>query len=558
MCFDCNEEAKVRMRRLRERRATEKAQRKLVLRLESAGDFAAARYFYPEALGRYEDALRSAALWPEDERRIAEKYGNALFHGHSPEKAGEWFERALHSYRAAGITARNAEAAGALLLRLSRQHWLNAATLSTLPIIGEAIQLADISGSEGFAARANLAMAHYLILLGRHGAATSFFEAAGAVSGDDSAETRAVSLDQHAILYAAQGERERAYSNFEAAAEASKQLPDGYWITSVWDDFGLWALALGDMVTAQLCRERALFVARERHIGWRIPYLSLRYADLLLELEEYERARDLVLDSLTYDCETPCIKILMASIGIRVASALDDRGLLHRCADEKALEYAFASGESARIGPVVSAMVRNHIARNEVDKGTELLKRGLAALLNADHAWDILVDAASVGGDREQRAARALLQARTALPCHEVASAYLDSFDALLAGRRGASSVQHDLAKRAALKFHRIGFVAQERLALSLTSASRTATRATNRAERSFRTMLGDPSALTRREAEVADLALKGYTNREIARELSISEHTVESHMTSIMNRLGIRSRHQLADMMLDSGKAPI
>ena len=64
------------------------------------------------------------------------------------------------------------------------------------------------------------------------------------------------------------------------------------------------------------------------------------------------------------------------------------------------------------------------------------------------------------------------------------------------------------------------------------------------------RTMLGDISSLTKREEEVAELVLKGLTNRAIARELWISEHTVESHMTSIMNRLGIRSRHQLVDLM--------
>lgn len=558
VCRACNESAKIRMRRLRERRAGKRSQRTMLLQLESAGDVAAAHYFYPEAWNRYEEALQSEAPWPEDGRRVAEKYATALFHGHEPEKARRWFERALQSHRVAGITAKNAEAAGTLLLRLSRQYWLEAETLSALPLLDEAIRLARISRSEAFEARANLAMAHYVILLGRHEAATPFFEAAGSVGDADPPEMRAVGLDQRAILYAAQGEKERSYRNFEAAAEASKQLPDGYWITSVWDDFGIWAMALGDMATAQLCRERALFVARERHIGWRIPYLSLRYADLLLELQEYERARDLVLDALTYDCATPCIKILMASIGIRLAWALDDRGLLRRCANKRALEYAFASGEPARIGPLVSAVARNHVARGEVEKATALLVRGLGALLSADHAWDLLADAAALGGSSEQRTARALLLKRAALPCGGVASAYLDLFDATLARRRGEKSREQTLGRRAARKFHHIGFLTQERFALSFAGSDRKAGRAAEDAPRSFRMMLGDPSALTKREAEVADLALKGYTNRAIARELSISEHTVESHMTSIMNRLGIRSRHQLTNMMLDSGKAAL
>jgi len=55
--------------------------------------------------------------------------------------------------------------------------------------------------------------------------------------------------------------------------------------------------------------------------------------------------------------------------------------------------------------------------------------------------------------------------------------------------------------------------------------------------------------ALTTREQEVAELVLRSLTNREIAKALKISEHTVESHMTSILNRLGFRSRWQLANL---------
>lgn len=542
MCTPCNEDAKARMRRLRRRRAEENAQRKHFLELEAAGDFARARYSYPEAQSRYEDALQSPILRMDDARRLSEKYASALFCGYAPEKAREWFERALSAYRSTGITADNADAAGTLLLRLSRQYWLNAATISALPLISEAIQLGTISKNEGFSARSNLAMAHYLILLGRHEAAAPFRERAGDVRDEDPPEMRAVSLDQRAILYAAQGEKARAYSSFEAAVEAAKALPDGYQITSTWDDYGLWAMALGDIATAQLCRERALFVARERHIAWRIPYLSLRYADLLLALEQYEQARDLVLDALTYDCETPCIKILMALIGTRLASVLGDDALLHRCLDERAIEYAFASEEPARIGPLVSAVARNHASRGETDTATTLVRRGLAAVLSADHAWDLLLDAVTFGTAAEKKSARNLLRSRASLPCGDVAAAYLDLFDGD--------------AKRAARKFARIGWLAQERLALSVAGERQITASAGTGGGRSFRTMLGDPSTLTKREAEVADLALKGYTNRAIARELSISEHTVESHMASIMNRLGIRSRHQLTNVVVDSGKA--
>jgi predicted ATPase/DNA-binding SARP family transcriptional activator/DNA-binding CsgD family transcriptional regulator len=52
---------------------------------------------------------------------------------------------------------------------------------------------------------------------------------------------------------------------------------------------------------------------------------------------------------------------------------------------------------------------------------------------------------------------------------------------------------------------------------------------------------------LTRREREVAALARRGLTNRQIATMLSISEHTAATHLHRILKKLGLRSRAQLS-----------
>ena len=52
---------------------------------------------------------------------------------------------------------------------------------------------------------------------------------------------------------------------------------------------------------------------------------------------------------------------------------------------------------------------------------------------------------------------------------------------------------------------------------------------------------------LTVREREVLKLIGLGATNREIANKLIISEHTVKSHLRSILNKLNIRNRQQAA-----------
>jgi DNA-binding NarL/FixJ family response regulator len=51
---------------------------------------------------------------------------------------------------------------------------------------------------------------------------------------------------------------------------------------------------------------------------------------------------------------------------------------------------------------------------------------------------------------------------------------------------------------------------------------------------------------LTGREREVLRLIAQGYTYKEIARELFISVKTVESHVSSVLRKLQLSSRHEL------------
>jgi non-specific serine/threonine protein kinase len=52
---------------------------------------------------------------------------------------------------------------------------------------------------------------------------------------------------------------------------------------------------------------------------------------------------------------------------------------------------------------------------------------------------------------------------------------------------------------------------------------------------------------LTRREHEIAHLIAQGLTNREIAEQLVISSKTVEHHVSRILNKLGLRTRTEIA-----------
>ena len=65
------------------------------------------------------------------------------------------------------------------------------------------------------------------------------------------------------------------------------------------------------------------------------------------------------------------------------------------------------------------------------------------------------------------------------------------------------------------------------------------------------------PVALTRREQEVAVLVACGLTNRQIASELSISEHTVANHVARILRKLDFDSRSQITAWVIQQQTLP-
>jgi two-component system, NarL family, nitrate/nitrite response regulator NarL len=59
---------------------------------------------------------------------------------------------------------------------------------------------------------------------------------------------------------------------------------------------------------------------------------------------------------------------------------------------------------------------------------------------------------------------------------------------------------------------------------------------------------------VSRREQQVIKAVLSGYSNKEIATELSISEQAVKYHLTNIFRKFGISGRMELARLSLERG----
>ena len=56
----------------------------------------------------------------------------------------------------------------------------------------------------------------------------------------------------------------------------------------------------------------------------------------------------------------------------------------------------------------------------------------------------------------------------------------------------------------------------------------------------------GRERALSPREREVAQLVVRGLSNKEVARRLQLSEGTVKLHLHSVFQKLGAKNRYSL------------
>ena len=63
-----------------------------------------------------------------------------------------------------------------------------------------------------------------------------------------------------------------------------------------------------------------------------------------------------------------------------------------------------------------------------------------------------------------------------------------------------------------------------------------------------------EPTGLTNREVEIVKLLPKGFTNKEMAETLFVTDNTVKVHVKNILGKLQLRNRQQLAAYAVQKG----
>jgi DNA-binding NarL/FixJ family response regulator len=56
---------------------------------------------------------------------------------------------------------------------------------------------------------------------------------------------------------------------------------------------------------------------------------------------------------------------------------------------------------------------------------------------------------------------------------------------------------------------------------------------------------------MTAREHEIARLVAEGHTNKQVGAALFLSDRTIENHLSRIYAKLGVRTRTELAGMLV-------
>jgi DNA-binding CsgD family transcriptional regulator len=510
---------------------------------EHAGDVARDRHLYENAAQHYQHALDIQEIRGDDHLRIEEKLAYALSLGDKPDAANPLLERVLTRYIK---DPEGATKAVELLLQRCRQLWRDYQFKEIPRVVAQAIGIAKTARNSRLYKLANLRMAGYLNVLGRHDHAAEFLHAVGDIRTIDDVALRVSYHMQRAVQAVRLGDAKEVYDNFERAVHDAKISEDSYLLITVLHNYANSAKSLGNIEVEKTCAERALLLARQNHIGWFIPLSCLVYSGILTKMNQQRIAYDYVNEALTYDVRMPAVDASLAEFGIPIAIYMNDEVMLAKCARYQTLTLALQSGAPDSVAPVAAAFARFYGERGDAHKVQKLLHGALKIGRSAVYSLDLPLMIAAYGALPDIREARELLETRAALPSADVARAYLSLFDAYVAQRKKSVIAIQTSAKEAIERFETLHWYSYADVARSLLPY-RSAPPETIQRIGPFSDL---QPTLTARERQVAELVLKGLTNRTIAEALMIKETTVESHMRSIMNRLDIRSRHQLVDML--------
>jgi ATP/maltotriose-dependent transcriptional regulator MalT len=298
--------------------------------------------------------------------------------------------------------------------------------------------------------------------------------------------------------------------------------------------YGSLLSAIGRWAEAEQAMLDALSPQASQAINHRVE-TSAHLAELRLRQGRVSEAEELLRPYEDWvDCCAPLARLHLAQGRANLAAAVIERGLSELV------------GDQVRSVPLLALYVEVTLARDDLDAAAETVSRLREMADEAD--WPLLLTEAALAaakvaarkGDTE-RALEFLNEAQQATPGgdrpHLVGQVHLERARVYY----GAADVARAVTEgRAALAiFERLG---------AGRDADETAALLRNLGERGHPRRPGaSESGLSTREREVLALLREGLTNAEIGARLYISPKTAEHHVSSVLSKLGVRSRAEAA-----------
>jgi DNA-binding NarL/FixJ family response regulator len=192
-----------------------------------------------------------------------------------------------------------------------------------------------------------------------------------------------------------------------------------------------------------------------------------------------------------------------------------------------------------------------------------VVRRGLLAFLGSEPDFDVVGD---VDGCAQALAALEQLEAEGRRPHVVLMDLKMEPVDGVESTRRiragygdvavvALTSFGDRRQVRAALDAGASGYLLKDADADEVAGAVRAASRGELQLDPAIaRSLIEAGPELTPRELDVVELVARGNANKEIADRLSISERTARSHVSSILSKLGLESRTQLALWAVHNG----
>jgi DNA-binding CsgD family transcriptional regulator len=307
--------------------------------------------------------------------------------------------------------------------------------------------------------------------------------------------------------------------------------------------------------------ERALRVAREsrsRHA----EECALSNATLCyLAIGDLARARASV-EAIPTTTENRVSLSFASALGSMVGARLDDDRLIEKWFD--GFEAAFSHAPDIETGGAFAEIM---VRRGRHSDAAALLHRAMPECELIRGNVVPLLAFARYGAPRDRVRAREYLVRAAAGPSELPERPALALFDALERLRAGQTEEAATLGIEAAEGFRRLRLPLLEAASLEVAGESGSALALfrrcgaiwdVRRLERIGSTesdrgsdVAPETSMLSARELEIAQLAAGGVANREIARRLSVTVKTVEKHLASAYQKLGISSRRHLGELVL-------